>query len=57
MSLDVFIGIAGVVVTVLVVAGMILITPRGAVPARRANDEPRLPDAAPGAGAVERAVR
>ena len=29
MSLDVVIGLVGVVVTVLVVAGMILITPRG----------------------------
>jgi hypothetical protein len=30
MSLDLFIGIAGVLVTLLVVAGMILITPHGA---------------------------
>ena len=29
MSLDVAIGLVGVIVTVLVVAGMILITPRG----------------------------
>ena len=57
MSLDVVIGIAGVVVTVLVVAGMILITPRGAVPARRANKEPRLRDAHPAAEPVERAMR
>jgi len=56
MSLDVFIGIAGAVVTVLVVAGMILITPRGAVP-RRANEEARRRDAAPAAAPVERAVR
>jgi uncharacterized iron-regulated membrane protein len=55
MSLDVLIGIAGGVVTVLVVVGMILITPRGAVPARRADEEPRLRDATP-AGA-RRAVR
>ena len=32
MSLDVVIGLVGVVVTVLVVAGMILITPRGVDP-------------------------
>jgi hypothetical protein len=32
MSLDVVIGLAGVIVTVLVVAGMILITPRGVDP-------------------------
>ena len=57
MSLDVFIGIAGVLVTVLVVAGMILITPSGAVPARRANEEPRLRDTAAAAEPVERAVR
>ena len=31
MSLDTFIGVAGCVVTVLVVVGMILLTPRGAV--------------------------
>ena len=30
MSLDLFIGIAGVLVTLLVVVGMILITPHGA---------------------------
>jgi hypothetical protein len=57
MSLDVFIGIVGVVVTTLVVAGMILITPRGAMPARRADEEPRRRDAAPAAAPVERAVR
>jgi hypothetical protein len=44
------------VVTVLVVAAMILIAPRGAVP-RSANEEPRVRDAAPAADAVERAVR
>jgi hypothetical protein len=55
MPLDVFIGIAGAVVTALVVAAMILIAPRGAVP-RGANDEPRLRDAAHAADAVERAA-
>jgi uncharacterized iron-regulated membrane protein len=56
MSLDVFIGIAGGVITVLVVAGMVLIAPRGAVP-RRANEEPPRRDTAPAAEPVERAVR
>lgn len=56
MSLDVFIGIAGAVITVLVVAAMILIAPRGAVP-HRVNEEPHLRDAAPAADAVERAIR
>jgi hypothetical protein len=64
MPLDVFIGVAGAVVTALVVAAMILIAPRGAVP-RSANEEPRVRDAeeprvrdaAPAADAVERAVR
>jgi uncharacterized iron-regulated membrane protein len=55
MSVDIFIGIAGVLVTLLVVAGMILITPRGAVPAQT-NEEPRLRNA-PSAAPVERAVR
>ena len=56
MSLDVFIGIVGAVVTVLVVVAMILIAPRGAVP-YRADETPRVRDAAPGADALERAVR
>jgi len=56
MSLDVFIGIAGAVVTALVVAAMILIAPRGAVP-RGVDEEPRLRDAAAAADAVERAVQ
>jgi hypothetical protein len=56
MSLDVFIGIAGGVITVLVVAAMILIAPRGAVP-DRAYEEPPPRDAALGLDAVERAAR
>lgn len=55
MSLDILIGIAGVLVTVLVVAGMILITPRGAVPAQT-KEEPRVGNA-PTPAPVERAVR
>jgi hypothetical protein len=55
MSVDVFIGIAGAVITVLVVVAMILIAPRGAVP-YRANETPRVRNAAPAADAVERAV-
>ena len=38
MSLDLLIGIIGVVVTLLVVTGMILITPHGAVTRPRAAD-------------------
>lgn len=53
MSLDLLIGIAGVLVTVLVVAGMILITPRGAVP-DRTDEEPHRRNASP-AAPVERA--
>jgi hypothetical protein len=56
MSLDVFIGIAGAVITALVVAAMILITPRGAVP-YRANDTSAPRDPAPVADAVERVAR
>lgn len=37
MSLDLLIGIAGVLVTLLVVAGMILITPHGAKTRPRAD--------------------
>jgi uncharacterized iron-regulated membrane protein len=55
MSIDILIGIAGVLVTVLVVAGMILITPRGAVPDRTDNEPQRRN--APPAAPVERAVR
>jgi hypothetical protein len=35
MSLDLVIALAGVVVTILVVAGMVLLTPRGIDPAPR----------------------
>ncbi len=55
MSLDVFIGVAGAVVTALVVAAMILITPRGAVP-HRADHKPASRDAAPAADTVESAA-
>jgi uncharacterized iron-regulated membrane protein len=37
MSLDVVIGLVGVIVTVLVVVGMILITPRGVDSSRRSR--------------------
>ena len=40
MSLDVVIGLVGVIVTVLVVAGMILITPRGVDPSRLPAESP-----------------
>jgi hypothetical protein len=45
MSLDVVIGLVGVIVTILVVVGMILITPRGI-------DSPQLPAEAPGSNDV-----
>ena len=48
MSLDIFIGVAGAVITALVVAAMILIAPREAVP-HRANQELASRDAAPAA--------
>jgi hypothetical protein len=56
MSLDVFIGIAGAVVTALVVAAMILIAPRGAAPTR-ADHKPTPRDAAPAPETVESAAR
>jgi hypothetical protein len=44
MSLDVVIGVVGVIVTILVVVGMMLITPRGVetshLPSRSAADTP-----------------
>jgi hypothetical protein len=45
MSLDVVMGLVGVIVTVLVVVGMILITPRGV-------DTPDLPAEPPGSNDV-----
>ena len=40
MSLDVVIGLVGVIVTVLVVVGMILITPRGVDPSNLPAEPP-----------------
>ena len=40
MSLDVVIGLVGVIVTVLVVVGMILITPRGVDPSISRRSRP-----------------
>ena len=56
MSLDVFIGVAGAAVTALVVAAMILIAPRGAVPPR-ADHKPAPQDPAPAPETVESAAR
>ncbi len=47
MSLDAFIGVAGCLVTVLVVAGMILLTPRGAVDSRGERTGPEASNAGP----------
>jgi hypothetical protein len=55
MPLDVLIGVAGAVVTALVVVAMILITPRGAV-AHRADHKPAPRDAAPAAETVKSAA-
>jgi hypothetical protein len=55
MSLDVFIGVAGAVITALVVAAMILIAPRGTV-AHRADHKPASRDAAPSADTAESAA-
>ena len=44
MSLDVVIGLLGVIVTVLVVVGMILITPRGVVDLRAQATDSQSPD-------------
>ncbi len=46
MSLDLLIGVIGVLVTVLVVAGMILITPHGATTRPRPADGADAEDAA-----------
>ena len=40
MSLDVVIGLVGVIVTVLVVVGMILITPRGVISSQLPAEPP-----------------
>jgi hypothetical protein len=56
MPLDVFIGLAGAVVTALVVAAMILIAPSGTVP-HRADHKPAPRDAAPAPETVESAAR
>ena len=56
MPLDIFIGVTGAVVTALVVAAMILIAPRGAVPPR-AEHKPAPRDTAPAPETVESAAR
>jgi hypothetical protein len=56
MPLDIFIGVAGAVVTALVVAAMILIAPGGTVP-HRADHKPAPRDAAPAPETVESAAR
>jgi hypothetical protein len=43
MSLDVVIGLVGVIVTVLVVAGMILITPAALIPPISRRSRPTAP--------------
>jgi hypothetical protein len=53
MSLDVVIGVIGVLVTASVVVGMILITPRGTVPARASAGKAGAKDAAQTASATQ----
>jgi hypothetical protein len=58
MSLDVVIGLVGVIVTILVVVGMILITPRGVDTSHLRAQPPAGNDlAASNATAPQRAVR
>ena len=47
MSLDVVIGLVGVIVTILVVVGMILITPRGVGTSQLPAEPPGSNDAVP----------
>jgi hypothetical protein len=46
MPLDVIIGLVGVIVTILVVVGMILITPRGVDTSRPLAEPPGIDDVA-----------
>ena len=54
MSLDLVIGLVGVIVTVLVVVGMILITPRGVETRQRSAEPPGTKDVAPPAPTATR---
>jgi hypothetical protein len=47
MSLDVVIGLVGVIVTILVVVGMILITPRGVETSHPREEPPGINDVVP----------
>ena len=47
MSLDVVIGLVGVIVTILVVVGMILITPRGVDTSHSLAEPPAINDVVP----------
>ena len=47
MSLDVVIGLVGVIVTILVVLGMILITPRGVETSHPPAEAPAINDVVP----------
>jgi len=53
-AIEVLLAIAGVSVTALVVAGMILLTPRGQVPVHADGDDPQgsQPSAAPASRSV-----
>jgi len=47
MSLNVVIGLVGSIATILVVVGMILLTPQGVEPSRTREDAPAVDDVAP----------
>jgi hypothetical protein len=57
MSIDLLIAIVGVLVTILVVAGMVLLTPRGVETARRPRGDVGIDDPAEPAPADEPALR
>ena len=57
MSVEVLIGVVGVLVTLLVVVGMVLITPSGSERSKRSPERPFVEDPIPPAPAPEPSVR
>ncbi len=51
-ALEMLVGVAGIAVTVLVVAAMILITPRGEVGVHAAGSDPRGSNLSPAPGST-----
>jgi len=56
-NLEILLAIAGFVVTTLVIAGMILLTPRGQVPVRAEEDHPENANLSAAAAAAPAAGR